>query len=276
LPTMDVSGGGEVCLAARYVLSFVMRLHILSDLHLEFADFAPPAVDADIVVLAGDIDIKGRGVDWAKRHFSCPVVMVAGNHEFYGGNFGSVFRRLRDDARGSNVHVLENEFVVLGGVRFLGATLWTDYQLTGNQPLAQWDARQTMNDFRRIRDERYRKITPVDLLERHSASRNFLQAALAEPFAGPTVVVTHHAPCELSITDRFRQAPGHLNASYASRLEMLMGPNVALWVHGHTHDSLDYTVYETRVVCNPRGYAPDDVNENFDAELVVTLDGQAH
>jgi predicted phosphodiesterase len=252
-----------------------MRIHVLSDLHLEFAEFCAPVAGADVVVLAGDIDVKGRAVQWALQRFTCPVVLVAGNHDFYGSNFASVERRMRAAARGSNVHVLENESVVIQGVRFLGATLWTDYQLTGNAPLAQWDALRSMNDFRRIRNGCFRKITPADLLERHRASRRFLETALAEPFEGKTVVVTHHAPCELSLSERFRRAPGHLNAAYASRLEPLMGPNVALWVHGHTHDSCDYEVYGTRVVCNPRGYAPDDTNKAFDAGLVVTLDTTA-
>lgn len=175
-----------------------MKIRILSDLHLEFQDFKPPEVPSDVVVLAGDIDIKSRGIAWAK----------------------------------SNVHVLNDGILIFGGVRFLGATLWTDYLLAGNQPLAEWDAQQRMSDFKEIRTEMYRKVRPKDLLEKHSRSRSFLTNELDASFDGPTVVISHHAPCEKSIHERYKTQSGHLGAAYASRLEHLMGPAVPLWIHG--------------------------------------------
>jgi Icc-related predicted phosphoesterase len=247
-----------------------MRLHLLSDLHLEFQDFTPPATSADVVLLAGDIHVGAHGVAWAQRHFTCPVLYVPGNHEYYGGSLHKTLAQMKDQARGSCVHVLENEEVVIDGVRFLGGTLWTDYRLTGNPPLAQWDALRIMADFERIRDERFRKVKPPQLAARHQKTRAFFESRLSQPFAGPTVAISHHAPCELSIHERYRGGSGHLNASYASRLDALMGLAV-LWVHGHTHDSFDYDAGGTRVVCNPRGYVPSDANYGFKPDLVLEV-----
>ncbi len=104
-----------------------MRLLLLSDLHREFGDIDIPENSADVIVLAGDIDIGTRGVGWAKRVFDKPVVYVGGNHENYGHSVPAFGQKLRDAAEGSNVRFLENDSVIINGVRFLGCTLWTDF-----------------------------------------------------------------------------------------------------------------------------------------------------
>jgi predicted phosphodiesterase len=110
-----------------------MKIRILSDLHLEFQDWVPPESDADIVVLAGDIHIGVHGIDWARRSFPLtPVIYVPGNHEFYGGNLQSVTDELYARAKHFGVDVLDGRRLVIGGVRFLGATLWTDFALYGS------------------------------------------------------------------------------------------------------------------------------------------------
>ncbi len=248
-----------------------MKIQILSDLHLEFRDYQPVETDADVVVLAGDVHTKARGVAWALKNFTKPVVYICGNHEYYGGSLGRTLQKMKAEAAGTHVHVLHDEAVTLAGIRFLGGTLWTDYRLTGNEPLAQWDAQQRLNDFKKVRDEQYRKVRPYQMSARHMRTRNFLMDRLAEPFEGPTVVVTHHAPCELSIHPRYHDSGDHLNASYASRLDQMMGPPIDLWIHGHTHDSWDYDMHGTRVLCNPRGYAPSHLNEGFVDNLVIDL-----
>ena len=256
-----------------------MKIRVLSDLHLEFGDFAPPAVEAEVVVLAGDINVKSRGVAWAAARFpNSQVVYVPGNHEYYGGELTRTLSKMKAAAQGTNVHVLDRESVVIGGVRFLGATLWTDYRLTGNQPLAEWDAAQTLYDFKAIRDEKFSKVRPPRILTEHVKSRRFLEDALGESFDGPTVVVSHHGPTELSIHERYKSRTDHLNSAYASRLDGLMGL-AKFWFHGHVHDSFDYDVYGTRVVCNPRGYSNarvhdemnPDINPDFDPALILEL-----
>ena len=251
-----------------------MKLLILSDLHNEFQPFEPVETDADVVVLAGDIGTKARAVQWASGAFgSLPVVMVAGNHDLWGSSIPRGYEKMREAARGTNVHFLQDETVVIEGVRFLGCTLWTDYRLTGNQPLAMWDARQRMtNDFRKIRNAAYGRSSPAYMRDQYAKSLQFLAEQLDAPFAGQTVVVTHHAPTGASIPKRFRaQTQSHLNAAYASNLEHMMGEAVQLWVHGHTHDSVDVDIAGTRVACNPRGYAPDDLNPDFVPGLVVEV-----
>lgn len=247
------------------------KIQVLSDLHLEFEDYTPHQTDADIVVLAGDIHLKVKGVLWAKQHFKQPVVYVPGNHEYYGGSLGHTLAKMQAAAEGSNIHLLHNSSVVLGGVRFVGGTLWTDYRLTGNQPSAMLDAQQVMSDFRKIRDEDYRKVRPAHLAVHHAKTRKFLETTLEQPFDGTTVVVTHHAPSELSISAQYLETGGHLNAAYASNLTPLIGMQVNTWIHGHVHDSFDYDLYGTRVVCNPRGYAPNHLNRDFDPGLLIDL-----
>ena len=136
------------------------------------------------------------------------------------------------------------------------------------------EAQRFMRDFSAIHvDEPVpRLFTPDDAAALCRADTQWLENRLAEPHAGPTVVITHHAPSRQSIHSRFAGSP--LNGCFVSDLEHLVGgERVQLWVHGHTHDSFDYTLNGTRVVCNPRGYAKDGVNENplFDSNFVVQI-----
>jgi len=249
-----------------------MKLHILSDLHLEFGPFDPPKTAADVVILAGDIHVKGHGVQWAKDTFECPVIYVPGNHEYYGSNMGSALRKMRECAAGSNVHVLSDDAVTIGDVRFIGATLWTDYRITGNQPLAMFDAMQMISDFKKIRDESYRRITPPHISNKHRQSKIFIQDEVYEHTGKKIVVVSHHAPSRLSIHPRYLGTSSHLNAAYASDLTYAFDwDSINLWVHGHTHDNSDYNMSNCRVLCNPRGYAGSDVNEDFISDLVVDV-----
>jgi predicted phosphodiesterase len=248
-----------------------MKLHLLSDLHLEFASFDPPATDADVVVLAGDIYLGAKAVEWAADAFRQPVLLVPGNHEYYGGHLDHTPAQMRRMAEGTQVRVLDGETVVMGAVRFVAASLWTDFLLTRDPRAAQREAQLRMTDYRRIHAGRYRLLRTSDTVKAHAAARAYLERTLQEPFDGSTVVITHHAPSERSIVERFR-TESHLNAAYASDLEVLMGPDVALWVHGHTHASLDYRVNGTRVVCNPRGYVPLEPNPGFNPGLVLEVD----
>jgi predicted phosphodiesterase len=244
-----------------------MRVHVLSDLHLEAAPFEPPPAPADLVVLAGDIDNGPAGIEWAKRRFSTPVLYLAGNHEPYDGDFEQTQRALRAAAAGSHVVLLDCDAAVVGGVRFLGCTLWTDFELLGEpgRALALGRYRDWLVDYRAI-GFGGRRFAPDDSIALHRVHRAWLETALAEPFAGPTVVVTHHAPHRGSIAPAFATHP--LNPAFVSDLEPLMG-RAALWIHGHTHRAFDYVVHGTRIVCNPRGYPGEDTG--FRADLVIEV-----
>lgn len=245
-----------------------MRIHLLSDLHNEFGPFTPAPVDCDLVILAGDIDVKARAVEWARQAFSGPVLYVPGNHEFYGGHLTHTLEKLRA-AQDDRVRVLERDEVILCGTRFLGATMWTDFAATGNSPMACLTAQNAMNDFRQIRTEGYRPIRPADLVARSVQTKDWLRMKLAQPFDGPTVVITHHAPTLRSLQDS-PLAGTHLAAAYANRWEELMGgERMALWLHGHSHRAVDYDLAGTRVLCNPRGYPGEETG--FRPDLIIEL-----
>ncbi|WP_284618025.1 metallophosphoesterase [Aquabacterium humicola] len=253
-----------------------MKLNILSDLHLGVSGLAHPRNDADAVILAGDIARPREAVAWALG-FDKPVLYVPGNHEFYGSSLDGAVAELKQLCAGTPVHVLDNDEVILGGVRFLGSTLWTDFRLFGvgdEQAAAVAAAQQLMRDFSRIRvrDAEPALFTPADsaaLFERNAA---WLNRRLDAPHAGPTVVITHHAPSRQSIHPRFAGSP--LNACFVSDADHLAGGHrTAWWIHGHTHDSFDYQLQGTRVICNSRGYAKAGVNENahFDPDFMIEV-----
>ena len=256
-----------------------MKIRVYSDIHLEFAPFSPPAISVDAIVLAGDIGEGLAGLEWARKHFpGDEIIYVAGNHEFYGNRLPDLLRDLSSRAREVGIHFLENSSIELNGVRFLGATLWTDYSIYAkNEEQAgryMYFARRKMNDYRHIRfGERRRKgrdrILPGHLLEMHRESRAWLAGELANPFEGRTVVVTHHAPLSNSVPPHY--SGEDLTPCYASHMPELVRPPVDLWIHGHVHESIDYTINGTRVIANSRGYAPPYDNPAFDEELVVEI-----
>lgn len=232
-----------------------MRIRVYSDLHLEFSPFeTPPNEGIDVVILAGDIDVKGRGIAFAKR-FPCPVVYVPGNHEYYGGAIPRLTERFKTAAAGTNVHVLDGDGVLINGTRFLGTSLWTDWRGNGTMDpsLAMEHARAGMSDYKRIRvSPTFGRLRPQDTLKWHARARTWLAAQLDETHDGPTVVVTHHAPTLKGCTPADASTP--LLAAYASDLEPLMGPKVDAWIFGHTHFAFDEVIQGTRVISNPRGY----------------------
>ena len=248
-----------------------MRLQVLSDLHLEFAPFHLPGVVADVLVLAGDVSVGERGLEWILE--TCretPVIYVLGNHEFYQHTIPSVTRELKEMADGTNVQVLENDRVELGGVTFLGATLWTDFALLGNPLLAGIDAELGINDFRHIRlFPKYTRFRPADARRLNLESTRWLRGQLRSLSGRKCVVVTHHAPSGLSIGPAYREDP--LSPAFASSLEPLVAASGArLWIHGHIHAPADYRLGSTRVLANPRGYPKEQV-AGFDAALVVEV-----
>lgn len=252
-----------------------MRLNVLSDLHLSVAGLERPRNDADVVVLAGDIARPRQAVDWALG-FDKPVIYVPGNHEFYGASLDGVAAELKALCAGTQVHLLDDGETVIDGVRFLGSTLWTDFLLFGadGRAAAVEAARRFMRDFSRIRldDTGGAGFTPDECAARFARHADWLARRLETPHEGPTVVVTHHAPSPRSIHPRF--AGSLLNACFVSDAEHLFGAaRACAWIHGHTHDSFDYRLDGTRVVCNPRGYAKDGVDENasFDPDFMIDV-----
>ena len=261
-----------------------MRIQLASDLHLELLGQWPgeclisPAPDADVLVLAGDIH---RGTAAIERFASwpVPVLYLAGNHEFYDGSWETLRDELRRAAEGTAVHVLDDDAVVIDGVRFLGCTLWTDYRLPGLPlPETMAAAEKFLLDHRRIVTASG-PFRAQQALDEHERSRAWLARELAIDASMPTVVLTHHAPHAGSVHPRF--AGSTINGAFISDLTELV-EQADLWLHGHAHDSFDYRVGRCRVVCNPRGYAQNrhDVgsidelvfeNPGFGRELVIEV-----
>ncbi|WP_233862924.1 metallophosphoesterase [Paraburkholderia adhaesiva] len=247
-----------------------MKIRVLSDLHLENDEpDTIPHAEADLVVLAGDIHNHALGLRWAAETFDpqVPVVYVPGNHEYYDGEFGALETAMRDAASTvDHVHFLNNSTLVdpAGGWRVLGTTLWTDFALYGADEEARAKsiaaAQRVMLDFRGLIQVSWpdspgalaHDFTPQDTLALHAHALAWLKEELAKPFAGKTIVVSHHAPHRQSLAERY--ADDLVSAGFVSDLDALVRAPVALWVHGHTHSCFDYAINGTRVVCNPRGY----------------------
>jgi predicted phosphodiesterase len=236
-----------------------MRIQLASDLHLErLQRYFPgerlisPAPGADVLVLAGDIANGSLAISLFKD-WPVPVLYVAGNHEFYHESFDQMRSDLRAAAAGTAVTFLDNEAVEIGGVRFLGATLWTDYRYS-----MQHSPQQSM-EFSEANIYDHQAIltqegafTAARALDEHTLSRAWLERELARPYAGKTVVVTHHGPHARSVHNRYLGM--QINAAFVSHLENMV-VQADFWFHGHVHDFFDYRIGKCRVVVNPRGYA---------------------
>lgn len=240
-----------------------MKIWTFSDLHFAFSaldyDFEFP--DADVCVVAGDISSPPlASVKWLQKHIGSrmPVVLVAGNHEYYGCEYLSALEEVRAKAHEyPDVHFLENRDVVLGGVLFLGATLWTDFELYERPEKSMKEAHLAMNDYRAImyQVEPPIRMRPDITRAIHKDSRTWLTKMLSQPFDGATVVVSHTCPHILSVHEQY--AGDALNPAFTSDLSKEIEEfQPDIWIHGHTHSSFDYVVpgTKTRVVCNPRGY----------------------
>lgn len=239
-----------------------MKIRFLSDLHLECGNVPTtlPSVGEDVVVLAGDIDNGTDGMRWAQRAISDrPVLYVIGNHEAYGKNLDLLrdgFRPVGRFRRRDRIMVLDDRSVVLGGVRFVGVTLWTDFNLHGEdlQTESMQFARLFMNDYRRITVDCHlgsRLLNPSDTLRYHLRSRKYLKQVIARS-PQPVVVISHHGPFVGASAERYRH--DDLSPAFNSDLTAMMREPVKAWIFGHTHHCVETRIGDTLVVSNQRGY----------------------
>lgn len=239
------------------------RIQVLSDLHFEFDPDGGEAftqavpVLGDVLILAGDlIPLREDGaVRRALRGFCdrfARVIFVPGNHEYYQTSPADAEGLLHACAGDlPNLHVLNPGIIILGETRFIGATLW--FPETPDEILY----RRYLNDFRMIKG-----FLPW-AHDTHTAHLQFLKTHVRPG----DVVVTHHLPHPRSISQA--HARSSLNRFFlaADAAGLVERSGARLWIHGHTHTGCDYTVGETRVVCNPRGY-PHEAN-TFNPGFVV-------
>ena len=254
-----------------------MRIQIFSDLHIDVRPIKKITIPdgVELVIVAGD---TSEGVLRAFEHLRrivpmhIPILMVLGNHEYYRRFIPNELELARSHGAAFNIRVVEAETVFLSGVRFVGATLWSDYAIFGeaNQAAVMNACASGMNDHRLIgwQKQPWLRFRPQEAALLHQRSRAYLTEILAVPFAGPTVVVTHHAVHWDSVHPRFRTDP--VTGAFVSDLSALIEAHrPALWVHGHVHHSSDYRIGDTRIVCNPHGYGNE--NPGFDGALVVEV-----
>jgi len=261
-----------------------MKIKLVSDLHMEISPYEViNDQNYDVLILSGDIMIsqpfhdypdttdisepsKYKMMAWRFRQFlkDCSerfpkVIYVAGNHEFYHGNFYAGLQYLREECDVyPNIFFLENDYVIIDDIAFIGATLWTNCD--NLDQLTMYYMKMGMNDYRLITHDKngYRKLIPEDTVTRHVDSMTYFNRTikkLKEDGVTKFVMVTHHSPSFMSHDSRF-DSNDPLNGAYHSNLSefILDNPEIVLWTHGHTHESRDYTIGDTRIVCNPRGY----------------------
>lgn len=248
-----------------------MKIQIVSDLHQEFGYTHLSFHQADLVVLAGDTNTGIKGIEWIKSVVKrVPVIYILGNHEYYKGSYPKTLHKIRAAAEGTNVHVLENKSVEIDGITFHGATLWTNFELFGDPRIYGSICQEKMNDYKRIRrDPSYAKLRSLDTYTIHGASVRWLAASLAASNTKQNLVITHHAPSPQSIPEEYKSDA--VSAAYASNLEALIWQyQPAYWVHGHIHQSCEYSIGNTKVICNPHGYT-DEKNTGFNREYLLDI-----
>ncbi|MCK1396929.1 metallophosphoesterase [Bradyrhizobium sp. 4] len=261
-----------------------MNIQILSDLHADVHPIKPITIrpDVDAVVVAGDVcEGAVNAFAYLRRivPMPIPILMVAGNHEYYHRFLPDELTLARAKAPTFNIHFLENDTVVLNGVCFVGATLWTDYRIFGetNIGASMSACAAGMNDHRRIGWQKrpWLRFRPQEAALLHHQSRAYIDATLSTGFGGPIVVISHHAVHWNSVLPKYRTDP--VTAAFVSDMTAIIEAHrPTMWVHGHVHNSSDYRVAnsrvaETRIVCNPHGYGSE--NPAFDGSLVIEVGG---
>lgn len=264
-----------------------MRVNVISDLHLEFADLELPG--GDILILSGDAcesrtlrkhkydpnnilgeSPTGKRTDRAARFFAeelakyQKVFYVMGNHEHYHSRYDRTADEIRE-VLPPNVQLMENDHAIVDDVLFLGATLWTDCN-KGN-PMCVQVLKHGMNDYKAITHKAgdiYRKLDPRDTWETHRRTKEYFKLMVELNRDKKVVVLTHHAPTLQSIHPHYAHDVD-MNGGYASDLSefILDNENILYWTHGHMHDPSDYMVGQCRVIANPRGYKGYETQANI-------------
>jgi len=270
-----------------------MFIRPISDLHLEFqfvskgkhySELVLQVLDTDkdtVLVIAGDMDCKSKRqveflIQMSQRFLA--VIYVLGNHDLWGNRLDNHYDLIRQELEKrdvANVHVLQNTQVLINNVAFIGATLWTDFQRENEMVIFR--AQNEMNDYEKIRvGSSYRKIRPVEILKefKNSKKKIFEMSEQYRDTETPVVVVTHHAPSWQSM-DHPDVIPDALTGCYVSDLDNdIHKSNIKYWIHGHCHHTSDYTINDTRVICNPRGYSfsdPKYLNSEFNPEFTLSI-----
>lgn len=248
-----------------------MKIQIISDLHQEFGFTKIYFSNADVIIIAGDLNIGTKGIEWLKINVKDkPVIYVLGNHEYYKGAYPKTLDKIKELARDTNINVLENSFIDIDDVRFHGCTLWTDFSIFGNPVQYGMICQPQMNDYKMIkRSPSYFKMRTVDTFKIHQQSRRWLEESLMSSNMKNNIVVTHHAPSIHSVPEIFKTNP--ITSAYASNLEdFIITHKPNFWIHGHIHSPSRYNIGSTNIICNPHGYLDEPFN-GYENELIIEI-----
>ena len=275
-----------------------MRINVVSDIHLEFGPIEIKNTDGvDLLILSGDICVaaqlthkdddnkQSRAIhdffDMCSKEYK-NVIYIVGNHEHYNGDFQQTIPHLKEFLGYlDNLHILDKEVVNIDDVTFIGGTLWTD--MNKEDPSTLISIGGMMNDFIKVangeidtRGKPYKAIKtlkPDDVVVDHKAMLEYIRTIVEGKYDQKFVVVGHHAPSKLSTKPKY-QDNYIMNGAYSSDLSefILDHPQIKMWTHGHTHDTFDYLVGSTRVVCNPRGYIKYEQRaDEFDPNIIFEI-----
>ena len=280
-----------------------MRINIVSDIHLEFGPIEIKNTEgADVLILSGDICVaadvlhkddlnnKSRKIhdffEMCSKEFK-NVIYIVGNHEHYNGDFQRTIPHLKQFlGHLDNLHILDKEIVTIDDVTFIGGTLWTD--MNKEDGITLYHMSSMMNDFIKVSNGkiqngiqaeddkpyyRIKRLTPEDVVVDHKSMLEYIRIIVEGKQDQKFVVVGHHAPSKLSTKPKY-QDDYIMNGGYSSDLSefILDYPQIKLWTHGHTHDTFDYMIGGTRVVCNPRGYIKYEQRaDEFDPNIIFEV-----
>jgi predicted phosphodiesterase len=280
-----------------------MRINIVSDIHLEFGPIEIKNTEgADVLILSGDICVaadvlhkdnlnnKSRKIhdffEMCSKEFK-NVIYIVGNHEHYNGDFQRTIPHLKQFlGHLDNLHILDKEIVTIDDVTFIGGTLWTD--MNKEDGITLYHMSSMMNDFIKVSNGkiqngiqaeddkpyyRIKRLTPEDVVVDHKSMLEYIRIIVEGKQDQKFVVVGHHAPSKLSTKPKY-QDDYIMNGGYSSDLSefILDHPQIKMWTHGHTHDTFDYMIGSTRVVCNPRGYIKYEQRaDEFDPNIIFEV-----
>ncbi len=254
-----------------------MKIQILSDLHIENnQEYRFDLSGIDLCIMAGDIfeSSKENCYQWLVEKMgkfsNIPVIYILGNHEFYDGKYPDTIYKAKEQVKGSNIHILENDMITINGVNFLGCTLWTDFTLFGDPIEAGRQCRKSIPDFcyNLIEIGNYgSKMHPEDAAYIHKESVLWLKNMLQKLQGETNIVITHHAPSMQSVGERYKK--DITSSAFASHLDdIILQYTPTYWIHGHMHQSLSYWLGKTRVLCNPLGIC---INKHFKKRFIIEI-----
>jgi len=258
-----------------------MKIHLMSDLHVEshLTELVAGAGRDDVLCLvAGDWangdTIKRDGYSKVANPHGVPIVTIRGNHEWYDLNLHHHDTVHRKAAIAAGMTLLDRERFELNSWTILGCTLWSNFELYGPRiaGAAGTEAHRCISDFGYIRNGR-KALAPLAAIAMYERDHAWLDEQLAACDPERTIVMTHFGPHPNSVHEIYRENPGAtlMNPYYANNTGLIEKYQPALWVHGHTHELLDYTVGRTRVFCNPRGYGGERKQVPFYTNLILDL-----